>query len=247
MAVRGLAASIGLMACSVLQAQHLSVDRPDYTESPNLTGRQRLQLEQGIYVAENRIDPSINFRQRLGSSTELRCLASGADGLEWGGKWVSNGDRSNRLGVIGSFNVRKQAFRFIAVGEHDLKKFTFSWNAGGVHQDRTLAPWLTLGAACKLGSSIQILGEWVYLPGVWHDAPQFNFGALYFVGPWALDVLIEPSSLHRGWGVHLGATTSVSWERLKQTIPRRPWSRRIPQEAIAAGGEFGGGSPAILR
>ena len=114
-----------------LNAQPFSIDRPDYTESPNLVGRGFVHLETGASLPAKPTEWSGMIRLRLAEKVEVRSTLIHPGGVELGAKWVILRSDKNRLAWINHIRpVGWQGFRSVLSGEHSLGDYTLGWNLG---------------------------------------------------------------------------------------------------------------------
>lgn len=216
---KGFGVAIGLFHSVFLLGQNIGIDRPDYTESPNLTVRKHLQIESGFQWQQN-VNPNINARVRLGLNAELRCMASLDEGIELGGKWVYHPNKVHRLGFVGGVNPMSKVGRAVFAAEHDLPWGIIAWNLGGMTHQKSATPFATLGGTFNCSPRLQVLHEAVYDPTQWSTL-QWNFGAIWHPKPtYALDLLVEPPWSKPFWAVHLGYTTAFRLTRAMPGVPR---------------------------
>jgi hypothetical protein len=216
---KGFGVAIGLLHSVLLLGQNIGIDRPDYTESPNLTESKHLQLETGIRI-QHGLSPNLNARIRLGLNAELRCLAGIGEGIELGGKWVYHPTKAHRLGLVAGVNPLNKVGRFIFAAEHDLPWGIIAWNLGGMRHQKTTTPFATLGGTFNCTPTLQVLHEAVLDPTQWSSI-QWNFGAIWHPKPtFAVDLLVEPPWSKPFWTMHLGYTTAFRLSRSKPEAPR---------------------------
>ena len=236
-----------LLFCTYLSGQNLVIDRPDYTESPNLPAPRVLQIEAGVHTMHSIGNPNVNARLRLTASSELRCIASASEGIELGGKLATPGHRPHRYGLVAGVNLRQDLAKLIFAAEHDVGWGAAAWNLGGVYANGRTQPFATLGGAVVLSKRLQLVQEVVYLPSQWTRL-QWNAGAIWHPVPEvALDFFAEPPWSKPFWTLHLGYSMAFKLPGTRPAAPRSLWSRRTPPAAIAEAGGFCGGFRAVPR
>lgn len=114
-----------------LNSQPFSIDRPDYTESPNLVARGFLHIETGTFLQKDPIELSSMIRFCLTKNVELRSTLLYPSGWELGAKWVLLNSAKNRVAWINHIRpVGWQGFRSVLSGEHSFGLYTMGWNIG---------------------------------------------------------------------------------------------------------------------
>ena len=114
-----------------LHAQVFTVDRPDYTESPNLVQPKHVHLESGWAQTGSTPEWGTMVRYRLAPRWEVRTTLARPLFWEVGAKWVWWHSDRFRLAWINHIQpLGGKGFRSVLSGEHSVHRYTLGWNIG---------------------------------------------------------------------------------------------------------------------
>lgn len=222
-------------AASPLWAQPFTVDRPDFTESPNLVERGFLHAESGWMHPGSTPEIGTQLRYRVHRNWEVRTSVAVPLFWEVGAKWLWIRNDRFRLAWVNHVQpMQPRSWRSAVSGEHNRGAYTLGWNAGRQGSIGSAPEFAFLSHS----HAVQCTPRWtVFAEGVHSNHPAemrlhgwtpINAGVFWAVAPQCVldgmvgwDPGVNQVHIHAGFSLRIPARRPASLVRHHSLLSRR--------------------------